>query len=67
MDHHARDSGNRYAYGLTEAEVRRLQDILRRECGIDLTLEQAWARAIELLAFGKRLIEALPPQSSTPL
>ena len=61
MDNPAHDLPARYAFGLTETEVRRLQDILRRECGLGLTLEQTWGRAIELLAFGKRLLEALPP------
>jgi hypothetical protein len=55
-----------YALGLPEAEVRRLQDILRRECGVELTLEQAWARGIELLTFAKMILEALPPKTQSP-
>lgn len=54
-----RDNGP-FGLGLTEAEVRRLQYILRRECGVELTLQGAWARAIELLAFARMLVEALP-------
>src|SRR5438093_553584 len=46
MDDHAHDRNNRYGFGLTEPEVRRLQGIVRRECGVELTLEQAWARAV---------------------
>ena len=49
----------RYAFGLTEAEVRRLQDILPRE-GVDLTVEQAWARAIELLSLFRMLLGPIP-------
>jgi len=49
-----------YALGLTEAEVRRLQDILRRECGMEVTLEVAWARAIELLALFRMLLGPFP-------
>ena len=58
-------SGERVGASLSEPEVRRLQDILRRECGAELTLEQAWARGIELLAFAKLLLEALPPKAES--
>ena len=51
---------SRFGAGLTEAEVRRLQDILRRESHVELTLEQTWERAIELLSFTKMLLESLP-------
>jgi len=58
----------RFALGLTEVEVRRLQEIMRRECGIDLTLEAAWARAIELLALFRMMLGPIPedprPESS---
>ena len=58
---------NRYGFGLTEAEVRRLQRILQEQCNETLTLDEAWARGIELLAFGRMLLESLPPRvSSTP-
>lgn len=53
---------NAFGFNLTEADVQELRQIMRRECGIDLTLEQAWARGIELLAFAKMLVEALPPE-----
>ncbi len=55
----------RYAHGLTKAEVQHLQDILRRECGIDLTLEAAWARAIELLALFRLLLEPAREDASS--
>ena len=47
-----------YSYGLTEREVLRLQDIVRRHCGVELSLQDAWARAIELVAFTRMLAEA---------
>ena len=59
MDDHAHAPEQRYGFGLTEPEVRRLQDILRRE-GLDLSMEQAWARAIELLALFRMLLGPLP-------
>lgn len=52
----------RFAFGLTQAEVARLRDIMRRECGVELTMEAAWTRAIELLAFAKVLLDSLPPK-----
>lgn len=48
-----------YGFGLTEPEVRRLQEILQRE-GVELTIEQAWKRAIELLALFRMLLGPLP-------
>ncbi|MBI2984212.1 MAG: hypothetical protein HYY50_01130 [Candidatus Kerfeldbacteria bacterium] len=50
------------ALGLTQQEVDRLRQIIAKEFGVVLTNRQAWARAIELLAFAKRLLEALPPR-----
>ncbi len=60
MDDHARDLERRYGFGLTEAEVRRLQDILRREGAPDVTLEQAWAQAIELIGLFRMLLGSSP-------
>jgi hypothetical protein len=47
-----------YAYGLTEREVLRLREIIRRTSGLELTVEAAWARAIELVALARTLAEA---------
>jgi hypothetical protein len=35
-------------YGLTQKEVTRLREILARECGVQLTSQEAWGRAIEV-------------------
>ena len=48
---------NRFGAGLTEVEVRRLQSILREECSIDMTLPEAWGRAIELLSLVEMLLQ----------
>lgn len=58
--HAPTDSRDRYAFGLTDIEVRRLQDTLRRDGQPDVTLEQAWARAIELLGLFRMLLGPLP-------
>lgn len=51
---------NRFAFGLTQAEVERFRNIMRSECQVQLTTEQAWAQAIELLALFRMLIGPLP-------
>lgn len=62
MEHSQGDgSVARYALGLTEVEVRRFQDIMRRECGVELTPEDSWARAIELMALFRVLVGSATP------
>jgi hypothetical protein len=46
-----------FGAGLTEAEVRRFQVILRAQCGVDLPLPEVWGRAIELLSLVEMLLE----------
>jgi hypothetical protein len=60
MDDRAHDPDNRYGFGLTEPQVRRLQDILRLEGEPEVTLDQAWGRAIELLSLFRILLGSLP-------
>ena len=56
-------AAGQFAFGLTAAEVERLRGILRSEYSVELTLEEAWARGIELLAFAKILVESLPQKA----
>jgi hypothetical protein len=51
-------SATRFGAGLTEAAVRRFQTILLEECGADLSLPQAWSRAIELLSLVEMLLQS---------
>jgi len=60
MDGRAHDLDNRYGFGLSEPQVRRLQEILQREGEPDVTLDQAWARAIELLSLFRMLLGPMP-------
>lgn len=46
------------AFGLAQKEIDRFKDIMRYECGVELTNEEAWSRAIELIALAKLLAEA---------
>jgi hypothetical protein len=68
MHDRALESAIRYGFGLTEAAVRGLQEILRREGESDITLDQAWARAIELLSLFRMMLGPSPedprPQGS---
>jgi hypothetical protein len=50
-------AAQRFGAGLTEAEVRRFQAILREECGFDVGLPEAWGRAIELLSLVELLLQ----------
>lgn len=62
-DHGCMDARTqRFALGLTEAEVDRLRDILRRTRGLTLTREEAWAKAIQLLSLGLTLLQATSPK-----
>lgn len=58
MEEHPRLSLQRFGAGLTEAEVRRFQTILREDCGADLALPEAWSRAIELLSLVEMLLRS---------
>lgn len=39
-----------FAFGLTPADAAEFREILRTECNEELTLEEAWTRATEVLA-----------------
>jgi len=56
------ESEFRGAYGLTQKQVDRLREIIRREFGVEYTNEQAWGRAIELIALARALVETDPPE-----
>ena len=45
-------------FGLTQTQVDRLRDIIRQHSGVELSNQEAWARAIELVAFTRMLAEA---------
>jgi hypothetical protein len=46
----------RFGAGLTESEVRRFQDILREECGLEVGMPEAWSRAIALLSLVEMML-----------
>lgn len=50
--------GASFGAGLSEAEVRRFQTILERDCGGRISLPEAWSRAIALLALVEMLLQS---------
>lgn len=52
------NSPMRFGAGLTEADVARLQLILREQCGREVTMPEAWSRAIEILSLVEVLVES---------
>lgn len=48
---------NRFAFGLTTADVMELQTILREDGEEDVSIEEAWSRAAGLLALTQLLLE----------
>jgi hypothetical protein len=56
--HSASPDVGRFGAGLTEAEVIRLQVIMRKQCRREVPLAEAWSRAIELLALVEMLLGA---------
>lgn len=48
---------DRFAFGLTTADVVELQSILREDCDEDLPLEEAWSRAAGLLSLTQALLD----------
>jgi hypothetical protein len=46
-----------FGAALSEAEVRRLQSILERDCGVSVTLPEAWSRATALLSLVEVLLQ----------
>jgi hypothetical protein len=54
------DEDGRFAFGLTALEVERLRGILSRESATEVSMAEAWGRAIELLALFRMLLGPLP-------
>ncbi len=64
MEHQHGDSPEpRYGFGLTTTEVERLRRILSRCGNREVSLEEAWGRAGELLSLTHELMEALASEA----
>jgi hypothetical protein len=57
----------RYSFGLTPTDVEAFRDILLTECGEELSLADAWTRAIEVLAVCRMLLGPIPGDASRSL
>jgi len=57
-----------FTLGLTEADVEEFRTILREECGENLNLPDAWARATQVLSlfhYFLNYVAATQPESRT--
>lgn len=52
------DHEGRFGAGLNEADVRRLQAILREQRGVDIAMPETWSRAIEILSLVEVLMQS---------
>ena len=57
----------RFGFGLTTLEVERLRRILSRCGSREVSLEEAWGRAAELLSLTHGLMEALAAEARKPV
>jgi hypothetical protein len=53
----------RFALGLTQAEVDRLRDIIRQTRGVEMSNQEAWECGIRLLSLGLTILEASAPKT----
>lgn len=61
----ATPDAKRFGFGLSPADVEEFRDILESECGETLGFEDAWSRAIEVLALCRMLLGPLPDDPSS--
>ena len=50
----------RFAFGLSQADVEEFRELIHKECGEELSPEEAWKRASEVLALFRMLLGPLP-------
>ena len=46
--------------GLTRVAVAEFQRLMREDCGVELTIEQAWSRATQLVTLYRMLMGPIP-------
>ena len=46
--------------GLTHEKARAFQQLMREECGVELSIEDAWKRAARLVALYRMLMGPIP-------
>ena len=66
LDTLAPQADGRFAFGLAPTDVEEFRAILQTECGETLSLEEAWSRAIEVLALCRMLLGPLPDDPTIP-
>jgi len=56
----------RFAFGLAPSDVEEFRALLQEEGGETISLDDAWSRAIEVLALCRMLLGPLPDDPSIP-
>jgi len=51
---------------LTEADVEEFRRLMREECGVELSLVEAWTRATRLVAMFRALLGPIPEDPEAP-
>ena len=51
---------------LTEADVEKFRRLMREECGVELSLVEAWTRATRLVAMFRALLGPIPEDPAAP-
>lgn len=51
---------------LTEADVEEFRRLMREECGVELSLVEAWTRATRLVAMFRALLGPIPEDPAAP-
>jgi len=64
---HQQNSPRVSGYSLTPDEVREFQALVRSETGITLSGQEAWDRAIELIALVRMLVHPYPEDHEASL
>ena len=54
------DGCPRFAFGLSHADVEEFRKLIHRECGQELSPEEAWKRASEVLTLFRMMLGPLP-------
>jgi hypothetical protein len=55
----------RFAFALSQADVEEFRELIHRECGEELSPEEAWKRASEVLALFRMLLGPMPEDRAT--
>lgn len=53
-----------FAFGLTPSDIEGFREILRTECGEEISMADAWTRATEVLSLFRMMLGPIPEDRS---